>query len=73
MELNKKPEPHKYQVFDIENFASEHLDAKMARNIMNDFKKNLAPGGIPNHKPLLVPSNMKPVKKSNVVKSNGGS
>lgn len=65
MELNKKTEHHKYQVFDIENFATEHLDDKMARNIMNDFRKNLAPGGIPKHKPLLVPSIMKPVKKSN--------
>jgi len=42
--------------FNIEDFKSDLLDDKMAKNIIGDLKKNLPPGGFPKHKPVITSS-----------------
>lgn len=39
--------------FDLDNFQSDLLDDKMAKNIVGDLRKHIPPGGFPKHKPVI--------------------
>ncbi len=41
------------QAFDLDKFSSELIDDKVAKNVVNDLKKNLPPGGFPKHKAVI--------------------